>query len=266
VARTAVRHADADMNTVNSVSFRPQEQIITVVAHELRFPLTPIRNAAALLRQVPADTATVRRAAEIIERQATRLDRLITDLVDVSRMQYGVLEVRSQRTKLSDLLNLALESAGRIATERGHALTVSASPEPIYLDVDLPRLARALHHLIANACHYSDAPAYIHVRAQREGLAAVISVSDTGVGIADAERESIFGLFVRLDHSRKSETGLGLGLYFARQLVEAHGGTIDVESRRGKGSDFTVRLPCEPITASEVGPEDAEPAGDLSPA
>lgn len=247
-ARAPVFTVNPRMTTANSASPRVQGQFIAVVSHELRYPLTPIQNAAALLRHGPADPATVRRAAEIIERQVTGMDRLIGDLVDVCSIHFGVLEVRRARARLSGIVDLALASAGEIATERGHTMVVSVSPQPVYLDVDVTRLARALHHVIANASKYTDRHGHIHVRAQREGAVAVITVSDTGVGIAAEDHESIFGPFVRFDPRGRNEAGLGIGLYLARNVIEAHGGTISVESSPGKGSVFTVRVPCEALT------------------
>ncbi|HEV7607341.1 MAG TPA: HAMP domain-containing sensor histidine kinase [Steroidobacteraceae bacterium] len=244
--------------TAADVSDGTHEQIIAIVAHELRHPLMPIRNAAALLRQEAPDAATVLRAAEIIERQALAMHRLIGDLVDVSRTQFGALELRRVRAPLTELVECAIESAGPTATERGHTLLVSISPQPIYLNMDVLRLGQALHNIISNASKYTDKQGHVHVRAQREGAEVVVVVSDTGIGIPPAELEKIFGLFVQSAQGARVEPGLGLGLYLARHLIEAHDGTVTAASDGpGRGSVFTVRLPCEA--------SDAETAGDPSP-
>lgn len=234
------------MRSVAVESDGSHEQIIAIVAHELSHPLVPIRNAAALLKRDALDAATVRRAAEIIERQANGMHRLIGDLVDVSRLQLGAIELRQVRAPLSELIDCALESAGPFADERGHTLAVSVPPDPIYLHMDVLRLCQALHNIIANATKYTDEHGVIHVQARRVGAQVVISVSDTGIGIPRAELEAIFGLFVRSGQSGRNEQGLGIGLYLARYLIEAHAGTITAASAgAGRGSEFTIKLPCE---------------------
>src|SRR5687768_9713192 len=144
-----------------------QAQLITIVAHELRHPLVPIRNAAALLKGAPPDPDAIRHAAEIIEREAIRMNRLIGDLADVSRMQLGALEMRPARTLLSSFMEHAIEAAWQFAEERGLTLTLSVAPSPVYLQLDELRLSQALHHLITNACKYTERHGHIHVRAHR---------------------------------------------------------------------------------------------------
>ncbi len=231
------------------------DQFIAIIAHELRYPLVPIRNAAALLKRDLTDAEAIRRAADIIERQVSGMHRLIGDLVDVSSMQMGTLELRRVRAPLNELMERAVESAGPFASERGHTLSMSVAPGPIYLDMDVLRLVQALHQVITNATKYTDRHGHIVVRAQREGAEVVITVSDTGIGIPDGELESIFGLFV---HSGQAgvEQGLGLGLYLARYLIEAHQGTVVAASAGPHlGSVFTIRLPCEPSSCEEQSRE-----------
>ena len=255
------------MKLTPAVSDGAQEQLIAIVAHELRHPLMPIRNAAALLRQDSPDAATIRRAAEIIERQASDMNRLIGDLVEVSRVQQGTLELRRVRAPFSALVEHALEAAGPMVSECERTLYVSVSPQPVYLEMDVLRLGQALQNIIGNACKYTDKHGHIHLRAQREGAQAVISISDTGIGIPDAELETIFGLFVKSERGGGIAPGLGLGLYLARQFIEAHGGTVTAASPgSGRGSVFTVRLPCEVPTEPAFDSVDAATAGDLSPA
>jgi signal transduction histidine kinase len=242
-------------------------QLVSMVGHELRHPLVPIRNAAALLGNTPDDPAAVRRAAEIIEREAVNLDRLIGDLVDVSRMQSGALELRCRRAPLSELMARAIESAELFARDHGHQVSVSVSPEPIYLHMDVLRLGQALHNIIANACQYTGKHGFIHVRAQRNGTKVSIVVSDTGNGIPAGQLESIFGLFAQAGQGGRIQAGLGLGLYLARCFVEAHGGTVTAASAgENRGSEFTIGLPCEPSTALVPEPSGAEPAVDRFPA
>src|SRR6185503_9789200 len=131
-------------------------QLIAIVAHELRYPLVPIRNAAALLQHDVVDVATIRRSADIIERQVNGMIRLIGDLVDVSRTQRGTMEFRRGRAPLSKLLECAIESARPLANERRQTLTSDVCNEPVYLNMDLLRLSRALLNVIANATKYTD--------------------------------------------------------------------------------------------------------------
>jgi signal transduction histidine kinase len=233
-------------------------QLIAIVAHELRYPLVPIRNAAALLQRDVVDAATIRRAAGIIERQVTGMNRLIGDLVDVSHTQRGTLEIRRTRASLSALVEWSIESAQPLANERGHHLSVCVSPEPVYLDADLLRVSQALVNIIANATKYTERQGNIHVRAHREGGQAMIVISDTGIGIARPELEAIFGLYAKSAQGMRVEQGLGIGLYLARHFIEAHGGTVTAASAGlGRGSEFTVRLPCE---------AGGEPRADPTPA
>jgi signal transduction histidine kinase len=227
-----------------------QDQLISIVAHELRNPLVPIRNAAALLRQDSVDADTVRRAAEIIERQVSGMQRLIGDLADVSRMQLGALELRRVRAPLSELIDRAIESTGPMAADRGHSLSVSVTTQPIYLYMDVMRLGQALDNIISNASKYTGEEGSIHVSAHYDEARLIIIVSDTGIGIPEAELEAIFGLFVQAGQGARAEPGLGLGLYLARHFIEAHQGTVSAASAGpGRGSVFTVSLPCEVAVA-----------------
>lgn len=244
---------------------RNNAQIISIVAHELRHPLLPIRHAAAMIGDAASDPATRLRAAEIIEREAARMNCLIGDLVDVSRMEMGALDLRRQRASLSELVERAIESARPFAKEYGHHLLVSVSPEPIYLQIDVPRICQALHNVIANACKYTDKQGHIYVRGQRDRAGVSIVVRDTGIGIPAAQLDSIFDLFARTAQDGQSPVGLGLGLYLARRFVEAHGGTLTAASKgSNRGSEFTIAMPCEASTAMVPGPAGEGPGVDRS--
>jgi signal transduction histidine kinase len=222
------------------------EQFIANVAHQLLYPLVPIRNAAAMLKREAPDPITIHRVADIIERQTNGMHQLIGDLVDVTRLELGELPLYRKRALLSDLMAQAIRSSEAFASERGHTLSVSVAPAPVYLHIDATRLSQALRHIIANACKYTEVHGHICIRAQQDGLSAVITVSDTGDGIAPAELETIFGLFAQGEPGRRVESGLGIGLYLARHFIEAHDGTVIAESTGvGRGSVFTVRIPCE---------------------
>jgi signal transduction histidine kinase len=246
IRRNSLRSQDALVETVEIDAGTDQGQLIAIVAHELRYPLVPIRNAAALLQREVVDAATIRRSADIIERQVNGMNRLIGDLVDVSRMQRGTMEIRPALAPMSVLLECVMESAQPLANERRLTLTSDFDDEPLWLNMDLLRLSQALLNIVANATRYSEGKGNVHVRAFRDGMHAVVIVSDEGIGIAQSDLESIFGMFVKSAQGMRVEPGLGIGLYLARHFIEAHGGTVTAASAGvGRGSEFIIRLPCE---------------------
>jgi signal transduction histidine kinase len=224
-----------------------QGHLIAIVAHELRGPLVPIRNTVALLKRSPLDAATIQRAAELIERQVVGMGRLIDDLVDVSQLTSGNLEIRPLPVTLADIVGRCVELVGDYVSQRGHKLSVEVPAEPILLMADAMRLCQALQNLVTNAAKYTNDGGEIWIRARREGCKAVIAVSDNGIGIAADQLRIIFDLFAQDGQAgtRRSEGGLGIGLFLTRNLVEAHGGNVTATSAGpGRGSEFTVRLPC----------------------
>lgn len=250
------------MSVVTDLPGIDQGELIEILARELQYPMVPMRHAAALLRQEVLDDATIRHVADVVERQVGGMSRLIGDLLDVSRMRAGALELRRVRTPFAELMDRAAESAGALSLERGHTLLLNVTAEPIYLSMDALRLEQALRCLIENATRFTDRNGHIQVDADREGTWVRIAISDTGIGIRTADLKSIFGLFAQSGQGGRVEPGLGVGLYLARHLVEAHGGTITAESAgAGLGSQFIMRLPCE-LPAASCG---ASAAVDPSP-
>jgi len=248
------------------------QQLVAILANELCQPLAPIRDAAAMLRQGTIDERTLRHASEVIERRAGDMHRLIGDLLDISRMQAGTMEIRVEPALLTDLVERAVESARLLARERGHTLHVSVNTDPVYLNMDVLRLSQALHNIITNATKFTDRDGHIYISARCDDAAVMIEVRDTGIGISEQELETIFDLFWRCKQRERLEPGLGLGLYLARYLVEAHGGTITAASEGcGRGSVFTLRLPCEcstPLPEEQLDRDStaSEREGDPSPA
>ena len=230
-ARQALKEAD-----------RRKDEFLATLAHELRNPLAPIRNALHLLQQRPAEDPTVRAAQDILGRQVTHMVRLIDDLLDVSRITQGKLELRRQPVELSRVIEQALE------TSRPHIaqqLTVALPSEPVRLDADPVRLAQVLSNLLNNAAKFTPKSGRIDVSAQVEGGAIVIRVRDSGMGIAPAQLPNLFRIFSQAESAlERSNGGLGIGLSLARSLVELHDGTIEARSEgAGKGAEFIVRLP-----------------------
>jgi signal transduction histidine kinase len=217
---------------------------VAMVAHELRSPLMPIINAAAMLARAPEDTELVRRNAAIIERQSRIIGRMIDDLMSMSSAQLGNLRLQRAQVSMASLVRRCLETVEPFAIQRGIRLVVSVSSGPMEIQADALRLSQALQNVVFNAAKYSEPGADVHLRVERIGNEIRITVSDKGIGISAADLESIFGLHQQVD-SGKSGSGLGIGLYLARHLVEAHGGSLVAASAGPRlGSTFTILLPC----------------------
>lgn len=226
------------------VADQHKDQFLATLAHELRNPLAPIRAGVDLLRSTP-DPAVQQRALGAMDRQLTYLVRLVDDLLDVSRIARGKLELRRERIPLAQVIDGAIE-INRPFIERGHhVLDVHLPGEPVWLHADHVRLAQAIGNLLHNAAKYSPHPGRIELRASTEDHEVVIRVRDQGLGIAPQDLASVFDLFSQVSGARgQAQGGIGIGLALSRELVELHGGTVTAESAgNGRGSTFTVRLP-----------------------
>ncbi|HSL71622.1 MAG TPA: HAMP domain-containing sensor histidine kinase [Longimicrobiales bacterium] len=172
---------------------------------------------------------------------------MIDDLLNVSRLRLGNLELQRTIVTVSEIVERTVETVGPFIAARGHALVASLPPEPIDLDADAVWLSRALQNLVRNSGKYTDPGGRIHIDAVRDGDEAVITVSDNGIGIASTQLDAIFDMWAQAGQAstERSEGGVGIGLYLARHVIEAHGGTLRAASDGpGLGSQFTVRLPC----------------------
>ncbi len=224
---------------------RRKNEFLAMLAHELRNPLAPIRNAVQILRLKGADSQAVSAASEMMERQVGQLVRLVDDLLDVSRISQGKIELRKGRIELASAVNHAVEAARPLVREMDHDLIVTLPPRPIFLYADPTRLAQVVGNLLNNACKFTDKGGRIWLTVEQEGEQAVIRVRDSGIGITAEQRSRIFDLFVQVDTSlERSVSGLGIGLSLVKNLVEMHGGKVEVYSAGvGQGSEFLVRLP-----------------------
>jgi signal transduction histidine kinase/ActR/RegA family two-component response regulator len=241
-----------------------KSQFLAVMAHELRNPLAPLRTGLALLRMQNEEPAT-RETHDMMERQIAQLTRLIDDLLDVSRIDRGKLELRSERVAIDAVLRTAVDTARPNIDAKGHALTLRALPEPLYVDGDPVRLAQVVSNLLNNAAKFTPPNGRIEVSAREEQGQVVLSVADNGIGIAPEHLKEVFDMFVQLDAANGTPGGgLGLGLTLARSIVERHGGTIEARSPgTGKGAQFIVRLPraaAPQPEADKAGADDAPPA------
>ncbi|HEX6998626.1 MAG TPA: ATP-binding protein [Gammaproteobacteria bacterium] len=222
-----------------------KDEFLATLAHELRNPLAPIRSAVDLMRAARGDEATTAAALGIMERQVRQLTRLVDDLLEVSRITRGRLELRKSRTELAAILDSALDQTAELIEEAGHELTVVLPPEPLVLDCDAIRLAQVLANLLSNAAKYTPPGGHIRLEVSAAANAITITVRDDGIGIPPDKLVHIFEMFEQVDRSlERGYKGLGLGLTLVKSLVEMHGGTVAARSAGpGAGSEFIVSLP-----------------------
>ena len=224
---------------------RRKNEFLAMLAHELRNPLAPIRNAVQILRLTGGKGEAVQAASEMMERQVGQMVRLVDDLLDVSRISRGKIELRRERVELASVVHQAVEAARALYESMNHELTLTLPSRPIYLNADPARLSQVVGNLLNNACKFTDKGGRIGLTIEREGEQAVIRVRDNGIGISADQLPRIFEMFVQIDTSlERSVSGLGIGLTLVKSLVEMHGGTVEVHSDGvGQGTEFVVRLP-----------------------
>jgi signal transduction histidine kinase len=231
---------------------RHKDEFLAMLAHELRNPLAPIRNAVHLMKLKTIEDAQVSLSRDIIERQLSQLTRLVDDLLDVSRITRGQINLARERLQVNELIERALETVAPTIQARKHELVVHGSARMLEVDGDPLRLTQAIANILANAAKYTEVGGRIEVSCREREAQVEISVRDSGIGIAPEVMPRIFELFTQLDHSSVSpQSGLGIGLALVRRLVEMHGGTVCASSPGpGCGSEFMIRLPlCRPNDA-----------------
>lgn len=239
-----------------------KDEFLATLAHELRNPLAPIRNAAYYLRAKGPSDPDLRAARDIIDRQVQLMTRLVDDLLDISRITRGKIVLQKERTNAEFIISDAVESSRPLIDEAGHELTVNMPPKPLWVHGDVARLAQVLSNLLTNAAKYTNAGGVIQLTAEQHRDQVVISVRDTGIGIAPENLSRIFDMFSQVDPAlERSQGGLGIGLALVKRLVEMHEGKIEAYSEGlGKGSEFVVRLPLLVETPQPVA---EEPTDDL---
>jgi signal transduction histidine kinase len=239
---------------------RAKDEFLAMLGHELRNPLAPITTAVELMRlRAPGSMPKER---EVIERQVTHLMRLVDDLLDVSRIARGKIELRRQPTELAQVVAQAIEMASPLLEQRGHHLTIRVSATGLSVDCDAMRLAQVIANLLTNAAKFTEPGGRIELYAAREADQIVLGVDDTGIGIAVELLPTIFDLFVQGQRAPAPQAGLGLGLSLVRSLVELHGGSVSAHSDGpGRGASFRIRLP---PAAPERGRADAHRERELA--
>ncbi len=225
---------------------RRKDEFLAMLAHELRNPLAPLRNALYIVRQRgPERRAVSRQAWDLMDRQIGHLVRLVDDLLDVSRITRGRVELRKEVIDLAEVATRAVEAARPLIDARRHRLTYEGPPEPVRVEADPVRLTQVIGNLLNNAAKYTDEGGRITLTVGREVREAVVRVRDTGTGIPPEMLPAVFDLFTQAERTLdRAQGGLGIGLTLVRSLVEMHGGTVQVFSAGvGAGSEFVVRLP-----------------------
>ena len=262
-SEAAVRESEAELRRTSEA----KDQFLALLGHELRNPLAPIRNALEILRGGKTDSTVAAQMYEMMERQTTHLVRLVDDLLDVSRITRGKIELRREPVDLTTAVRRAVDAHRSLLEERGHHLRLSLPTDPIVLEADPTRLEQILFNLLSNAAKYTPGPGHIDLSVARDDGQAVVRVRDDGIGIRPEMLGRVFEPFAQADRlPERVQEGLGVGLTLVRSLTALHGGTVSVASKGpGRGSEFVVRLPCLPPRAMParpaVEPPDSDPGG-----
>jgi two-component system CheB/CheR fusion protein len=244
VSEEALRDAD-----------RRKDEFLALLAHELRNPLAPIRYALATSRKEGRTAEQQKRAEEVIERQVTHMSRLLDDLLDVSRITRGMLELKKSPTELTLVVGAAIETARPLLDAKHHMLSLELPTQAVRLVADTVRLAQVFSNLLINAAKYTDPGGNIQLRASQQGSEVVVAIRDNGIGFTEEMKPRLFDLFSQAESALgRSEGGLGVGLSLVRGLVSLHGGTIDAVSEGpGLGSEFIVRVPVgTPVESPDI--------------
>ncbi|MFL6193937.1 MAG: ATP-binding protein [Thermoanaerobaculia bacterium] len=247
---------------------RRKDQFLAMLAHELRNPLAPIRNAVELMRQVETVDPTFQPSREMVERQVKHLARLVDDLLDVSRITHGSIRLRKEVVDLGAIVQRAVDGVRPLIESRGHELEVELPDEPVRLEADPTRLEQVISNLLNNAAKYTMPNGHIWLTACREGDDALVRVRDTGIGVPPDVLDRVFEPFVQQNEESlaRSEGGLGVGLTLVRSLVEMHGGRVDAHSAGlGQGSEFVIHLPARLPAEAEMPAPAASPAAPARP-
>jgi two-component system CheB/CheR fusion protein len=253
-AEEALREAD-----------RRKDEFLAMLAHELRNPLAPIRNALHILKQPGASAAVLQQVRGMAERQVQHMARLLDDLLDVARISRGRIELRREAVDVAAVIGRAVEAVRPLIEDRRHELTVSLPGGPLRVEADPTRLEQVLANLLNNAAKYTDPGGRVWLSAARDGDEVVLRVRDTGIGIAPELLPRVFDLFVQAERPPdRSQGGVGVGLTLVKKLVELHGGRVEAASAGpGRGSEFVVQLPA--LADERDGERPRGPGGTAAP-
>lgn len=244
---------------------RRKDQFLAILAHELRNPLSPIQSAVEIMRSSDVTDPYVQRALEVLDRQVRKMRRLIDDLLDVSRITLGKIDLQLQPLEVTAVITDAVQSCRAVLEARRHELTISLPKEPVWIQGDVTRLEQIIENLLSNAAKFTHPGGQIAITAAREdarapggGAEVVLRVRDNGIGVSPEALPRLFELFTQAERSLdRSQQGLGIGLSIVRNLVEMHGGTVTLHSEGiGRGMEVTIRLPVRlPSRGSKSAPQ-----------
>ena len=222
-----------------------KDEFLATLAHELRNPLAPIRNGLRIMRLAKDDPDKIEQIRSMMERQVGQMVHLIDDLLDLSRINQGKINLRKERIDLSSAINQAIETSRPPIAQADHELLIEVPPGATYVDADLTRLTQVFSNLLNNAAKFTERGGLVRLAVRLEGAEAVVSVTDNGIGIPTNMLSHVFEMFTQVDGSLgRSLGGLGIGLSIVQRLVQMHGGSVEARSDGlGKGSEFVVRLP-----------------------
>jgi PAS domain S-box-containing protein len=246
---TERKHAEEDLREAD----RRKDEFLATLAHELRNPLAPIRNSLHIFRMAGIQDPAVARVTGMMERQVVHMVRMVDDLLEVSRISRGKIELRREHVSLAGVLRAAVDTSLPLFEAARHRLAVAMPDESLMLDADPVRLAQVFANLLNNAAKYTPPGGEIDVNVRQEPGMAVVCVRDNGEGIPEAMLGRIFNMFTQVNTGHRAQGGLGIGLTLARTLVHLHGGDIEAHSEgAGRGCEFLVRLPLAAAAASEA--------------
>jgi PAS domain S-box-containing protein len=250
--------AEQDMRRLNeelAQSNRRKTEFLATLAHELRNPLAPLSNGLHLMRMASTKPELLEKTRQMMERQVQHMVHLVDDLLDVARISTGKVELRRRRMDLKEVVATAVETSASLVDAGGHALSVELPPQPLPMDADPTRIAQVVSNLLNNAAKYTPEGGRISLRVWAEGQEAVLSVTDTGIGIEPDAISKVFEMFAQVpSNAGKPQGGLGIGLSLVQSLVALHGGSVSASSPgSGKGSTFTVRLPLAAAAEADAG-------------
>ena len=263
--RTAVALENDRLYAEQAEDARRKDEFLATLSHELRNPLAPIRAGLELLAQCDDDPVRREEVRAMMRRQTDQLVALIDDLLDVSRITRGKLELRRRRVPLADVVRDAVDATAPLLAAAGHAFVADVPEEPIVVDADPNRLTQAISNLLTNAARYTPDGGHVTLTVRRDGDAASVAVGDDGIGIAADQQDRVFDMFAQADRrADRASQGLGIGLTLVRSLMEMHGGSVAVASAgTGRGSTFTLRLPA--AAARTAAPKAAPAAAAAAP-
>jgi signal transduction histidine kinase/ActR/RegA family two-component response regulator len=257
VQRAAVAIENTRLYQALKDADRRKDEFLATLAHELRNPLAPLRNGLQVMRLAGSNGEIADQVRTMMERQLSQMVHLIDDLLDLSRISRGKIELRKERVELAKIVQQAVETSRPAIEAAGHEFLIDMPTSPIYVDADVTRMAQVVSNLLNNAAKYTESGGRIRLSVQRQGTEAVVSVRDTGVGIPAHMLPHVWEIFTQIDRNlERSQGGLGIGLSIVKRLVEMHGGSVMAKSDgHGMGSEFDVRLP---VVLSVVQPQSTE--------